>query len=105
MEQGEVWWAFVGPQAGKRPVVILTRSRIIPHLTHLTVAPVTRSIRQIPTHVILTRQDGLDHDSAANLDNIVTIPKDAFSDKIVRLRQERMDQIFAAIRAAFDMLC
>jgi mRNA interferase MazF len=103
MEQGEVWLAYVSGPAGQRPVVILTRSRIIPYLTNLTVAPITRSVRQIPTHVPLLRQDGLDHDSVATLDNIMTIPKSAFSDKIVRLRHEKMDQIFAAIRAAFDM--
>jgi mRNA interferase MazF len=104
MEQGEVWWARLDGEAGTRPAVILTRSWIIPRLTHVTVAQLTRSVRNIPTHVKLSRvDDGVLNDCAANLDNIQTIPKDRLFEKIVRLRHERMEEIFAAIRAAFDM--
>lgn len=104
MEQGEVWWARLGGEAGVRPAVILTRSWMIPRLTHVSVAQLTRSVRNIPTHVRLSQVgDGVQHDCAANLDNIQTISKVDLLEKIVRLRHERMDEIFAAIRVAFDM--
>ena len=103
MEQGEIWWARLEGDAGNRPVVILTRSGIISRLNDVTIAPLTRSVRNIPTHVRVTRSDGVYSDSAVNLDNIQTIPKSAIFRKIVRLRHERMDVVFAAIRVAFDM--
>jgi mRNA interferase MazF len=104
MDQGEVWWVRLPGEAGVRPAVILTRTWIIPRLTHISVAQLTRSVRNIPTHVRITAaEDGVDHDCAANLDNIQTISKELFLEKIVRLRHERMEQVFAAIRAAFEM--
>ncbi len=104
MEQGEVWWARLAGDAGIRPAVILTRSWIIPRLTHVTVAQLTRSVRNIPTHVKLSVvEDGVYSDCAANLDNIQTISKVDLLEKIVRLRHERMEEIFAAIRMAFEM--
>ena len=103
MEQGEVWWTQLEGAAETRPAVILTRSWIIPRLTHVTVAQLTTSVRNIPTHVKLSRLDGVYSDSAVNLDNIQTVSKTRLVEKIVRLRQERMEDIFAAIRIAFDM--
>jgi mRNA interferase MazF len=104
MEQGEVWWVRLGGEAGIRPAVILTRSWIIPRLTHITVAPLTRSVRNIPTHVRLSAvEDGVHSDCAANLDNIQTVSKDSLMEKVVRLRQEKLEQIFAALRVAFDI--
>jgi len=103
MEQGEIWWARLSGGAGVRPVVILTRTWIIPRLTHITVAPLTRSVRKIPTFVEISRADGVDSDCGASLDNIQTIAKTQLNQKVVRLRHERMDEIFAAIRAAFEM--
>jgi mRNA interferase MazF len=103
MEQGEIWWACLPLPSGRRPVVILTRSRIIPRLTDITIAPLTRSSRPIPTHVEITRRDGIPVDSVANLDNIQTVSKSLLDQKIVRLRSDRFDEILAAIRAAFDM--
>jgi mRNA interferase MazF len=103
MDQGEVWWASFPPPAGRRPVVVLTRSGVIPHLTHITIAPCPTTGRPIPTRVLVSRADGMPVDSYVNLDNIQTVDKRLLDDKIVRLRHERMDEIFAAIRFAFDM--
>jgi mRNA interferase MazF len=103
MDQGEVWWADFPKPSGRRPVVILTRSHIIPRLSHITIAPCTTSIRKIRTHVVLTTKEGMPIDSAVNLDNIQTIEKEILSTKIVRLRHESLERIFAGIRAAFEM--
>jgi mRNA interferase MazF len=103
MEQGEVWWAQLPLPSGRRPVLILTRTPVIRHLTHVTIAPITRSVRPIPTHVRLSRLDGLHSECAANLDNIQTISRQILTEKIVRLTGARMDEIFAAIRAAFEI--
>lgn len=103
MEQGEIWWTRLAGNAGVRPAVILTRTWIIPRLTQVTVAPLTCSVRDIPTFVNITRIDGVASDCAANLDNIQTVAKAQLIKKNVRLRKERMDEIFTAIRAAFEM--
>src|SRR5437868_638717 len=103
MEHGEVWWATFPAPVGRRPVLILTRSPVIPYLTDITIAPCTTSGRPIPTHVRLTRMDGLPRDSYANLDNIQTISKRLIDDKIVRLRHDKMEEIYEAIRVALEM--
>ena len=103
VDQGEIWWTRFPEPSGRRPVVILTRSHIISKLTDITIAPCTTSLRPIRTRARLTTADGLPVDCDVNLDNIQTIDKRRLEDKIVRLRSERMAEIFAAIRAAFDM--
>jgi mRNA interferase MazF len=75
LQQGAVVWANLPPLAGRRPVVILTRDSAIRHLTALTVAPVTRTIRQLQTEVILEPADGVPTICAVTLDNIFTIKK------------------------------
>ena len=58
MNRGEVWWVE-HPEAGRRPACVLTRQAAIPVLTSVLVAPATRTIRDIPTEVTLTRDDGM----------------------------------------------
>ena len=53
MNRGEVWW-LEHPDAGRRPVCVLTRQAAIPVLTSVLVAPATRTIRDIPTELRLT---------------------------------------------------
>ena len=99
MHRGEVWWADV-PGDKPRPVLILTRERFIPRLTSLLVAPVTTSVRDIPTEVVLDRSDGMPVRCAANFDNTFTIGTVRLSERITTLTAERMEAACSAYRFA-----
>src|SRR5436305_14651835 len=75
MNRGEVrWYTFARPDK-RRPVLILTRNSAIAYLGEVTVAPLTTTIRDIPTEVIVTAADGLPRESAINLDHVQTVSK------------------------------
>lgn len=103
LEQGQVWWADMSPPANRRPVLLLTRNAVIDRLDRVTVAPMTRRIRGIPSEVILGPKDGLRSRCAVSLDNIATIVRTALDRRITSLSADRMREVFAGIRFAFDM--
>src|SRR2546429_4699458 len=103
IQQGSIVWAQLAPPFGRRPVLILTRDAAVSKLNALSIAPVTRTIRNIPTEVVLEQADGLPTLCAASMDNIFTIPRAALAGVITNLAGARMLQVFAAIRSAFDM--
>jgi mRNA interferase MazF len=75
VRRGEVrWYRFASPDK-RRPVVILTRNSILEYLGEVTVAPITSTVRKIPSEVALTREDGVPKDCAVNLDHVQTVPK------------------------------
>ena len=75
VNRGEIWqFSFPSPNK-RRPVLILTRQEIIGHLHSVTVAPITTTIRGIPSEVVIDPECGLKTASAINLDNLVTVPK------------------------------
>ena len=75
VNRGEIW-QFSFPRPNKRrPVLILTRQEVIGHLQSVTVAPLTTTIRGIPSEVVIGPESGLKTASAINLDNLVTVPK------------------------------
>lgn len=102
-KQGEVWWANLPRPVGRRPVVLLTRSDAIPRLTGVTVAPLTRTIRGIPSEVVLSTEHGVPTLCAVSLDNILTILKKSLDVRITSLDKDTVKDIFAAVRFAFDM--
>jgi mRNA interferase MazF len=67
------------------------------------VAPVTRTIRDIPVEVTLGREDGLPARCAVNLDDVTTIPKVSLHRRIAALSAGRLAEIEAAIRFALDL--
>ena len=100
MTRGDVcWYTFKAPDK-KRPVLVLTRNSAIAVLNSVTIAPITSTIRNIPTEVILTRDDGLPDTCAANFDNIQTVPKSNVGDPIARLTARRMREAAAAVSFA-----
>lgn len=99
MHRGDVWWAEV-PGDKRRPVLILSRERFISRLNALLVAPLTTSVRGIPTEVELDEQDGLPRRCAANFDNVFTIDKARFDQPIASLEPERLDEVCHALRFA-----
>jgi mRNA interferase MazF len=104
--QGDVYWYTFKEPDKRRPVLILTRHSAIPFLTSLTIAPITSTIRSIPTEVVVTRADGLFTDCAVNLDNIQTVQKAKIGAFIGHLSVQRMREIRKAIEFAlgFDVL-
>ncbi len=104
MKRGEVYWASLPPPAGRRPVVLLTRTRAIAVRTRVTVAPVTRTARGIASEVALGREEGLPTRSVASCDNIQTIRKDLLDPEPAgRLGPSKMRELDRAIRFALGI--
>jgi mRNA interferase MazF len=100
MNRGDVcWYTFKAPDK-KRPVLVLTRESAISVLNSVTIAPITSTIRSIPTELLLTAQDGVPHTCAANFDNLQTVPKSNIGDRITRLTSRRMKEAAAAVSFA-----
>ena len=103
MNRGDVcWYAFKTPDK-RRPVLILTRDSAIGILNSVTIAPITSTIRSIPTEVILTEADGLPNTCAANFDNLQTVPKGNIGARIARLTPRKMKETAAAISFALAL--
>lgn len=86
-----------------RPVLVLTRELVRPHLTRVTVAPITTTIRGLSTEVPVGPANGLDSPSVVSCDNIVTVPASALGRQIGLLLADQELDLTAAIRAAFDL--
>jgi mRNA interferase MazF len=103
MNRGEVrWYRFKAPDK-KRPVLILTRDSVIRYLGEITVAPITSTIRDIPSEVCLGKEDGMPQKCAINLDHIQTVSKARIGAQITRLSHDRLVQVRNAIRFALDL--
>jgi mRNA interferase MazF len=100
MERGEIRWYTFKPPDKRRPVVILTRNSAIEYLGEVTVAPVTSTIRSIPTEVILTEKDGMKTTCAINLDHIQTVSKGRIDKIITRLSPDKLREIKIALNFA-----
>ncbi|MCC9002249.1 MAG: type II toxin-antitoxin system PemK/MazF family toxin [Candidatus Competibacter sp.] len=97
MRHGEIrWYTFKAPDK-KRPVLILTRNSILDVLGEVTIAPITSTIRHIPSEVILTPEDGLPKTCAVNLDHVQTIAKAKVGPFIATLDDRHMEQVKAAL--------
>jgi mRNA interferase MazF len=86
-----------------RPVLILTREAVRPHLNSLTVAPITSTIRGLSTEVPVGPGNGLTQASVISCDNVVTIPKTSIGRQIGYLFDAQETALAAAIRAAYDL--
>jgi mRNA interferase MazF len=87
----------------KRPVVVLTRDSAISYLSTVTVAPVTSTIRGVPSEVLLGEQDGMKAPCAVNLHNAVTVSQDRLGKRVAHLSFLRMSEICAALH--FSLGC
>ena len=103
MRRGEVWWAELPQPVGARPVLVLTRDAIVNSIDSIVVALVTRTIRNLPSEVILSRQEGLPVRSVASMDNLVTVPRARLTRLIGSCAAAKLAEIDAAIRFALDV--
>lgn len=97
--QGEIWWAEAEDK--RRPVLVVTRSEAVPVLQWLIVAPVTRTIRDIPTEVRLGAGEGLRFDSVATFDNLQPIRRAFLAQRAGALEAPR-EHICRALGALAD---
>ena len=106
MKRGDVcWYEFAAPDKN-RPVLVLTRNSAIRALNNVTIAPITSTIRSIPTEVILTEEDGMPQPCAVNFDNLQTVAKAKIKERITHLPIRKMHEAEQAIAFAlgFDEL-
>jgi mRNA interferase MazF len=87
----------------QRPVLILTRHSAIDHLSTVTVAPITSTIRDVPSEVILDLDDGMKGQCAINLHNTVTISQERLGRRVTSLSYQRMQEVCTALR--FSLGC
>ena len=97
MKRGEVRWYEFQPPDKRRPVLILTRDSILPVLHEVTVAPVTSTIRGIPSELVLGLDDGMPEDCAVNFDHLQTVPKRKIGRLITTLSPEKLHDAAPAI--------
>ncbi len=103
MKRGEIrWYKFKAPDK-KRPVLILTRDSILEYLGEVTVAPITSTVRDIPSEVFLSKQDGMTKDCAINFDHIQTVSKGKIGSLITTLSIDKLEQVNVAIQFAIDL--
>lgn len=86
-----------------RPMLVLTRELVRPHLTGVTVAPITSNARGLSTEVAVGSANGLDSGCVVSCDNIVTVPAGALGRQIGVLLPVQEDALTDAIHAAFDL--
>ena len=97
MERGEIrWYTFKAPDK-RRPVVILTRDSAIRVLGEVTIAPITSTIRDIPTEVVLDEKDGLEQACVINLDHIQTVSKGRVGALISRVSENKIKKVKIAL--------
>lgn len=103
LARGDVRLYEFAPPDKKRPVVVLTRTSALAYLSTATVAPITSTIRAVPSEVRLDEQDGMKAPCAVNLHNAVTVSRHRLGKRVAQLTSARMDEICAALR--FSLGC
>lgn len=95
-----MWWAQAEDK--RRPVLVVTRDVAIPVLNRVIVAPVTRTVRDIPTEVALGATEGLPVDCAASFDNLQPVSRRLLFERLGALSSERRQEICRALDALAD---
>ena len=103
ISRGDVRLYQFAPPDKKRPVVVLTRGSAISYLSTVTVAPITSTIRGVPSEVVLTAEDGMKAPCAVNLHNAITVSQLRLGRRVAQLDPTRMTEICAALR--FSLGC
>ena len=99
--RGEIWWGET-PDSKGRPFLVLTRDVAVPVLRTLLVAPVTRTIRGIPSELPLGNEEGLPAESVATMDGVLPFPKALLIRRMGNLTPGKLTQLCESLRAAVD---
>jgi mRNA interferase MazF len=97
--RGDICWVEL-PREGRRPVLVLTRAEAIPVLNQVLVAPLTRTIRGIPTEVRLDRDDKVPDECVVSFDNLQSAPRSLLTAPITTLSGPRMHEVCRALAIA-----
>jgi mRNA interferase MazF len=93
VRRGEVrWYTFAAPDK-RRPVLVLSRDSVIPHLSEVIVVPATRTIRGIETEVVLAPDDGMPVACALNFDHVSLARKERMGATIAGLNESRWPEV------------
>ena len=103
MRRGEVRWYKFAPPDKRRPVLLLTRDAILEYLGEVTVAPITGTIRDIPSEVPLDTNDGLLQACAVNCDHLQTVSKSRLGAVLTTLSAAKMREVSAAVAFALGL--
>ena len=103
MKRGEIWWAELPAPVGNRPVIILTRDAVLENIGSIVVALITRTIRQLLNEVVLGRRQGLPVPCVANLDNILTVPRNRLIRLMGACDAGKIEELNQAIKTALDV--
>jgi mRNA interferase MazF len=97
MQRGEIRWYRFGAPDKRRPVLLLTRDSALEFLGEVTVAPITSTIRDIPSEILLTEADGMPRSSVVNLDHLQTVSRERLGRLIATLPPDRMEEVRTAL--------
>jgi mRNA interferase MazF len=103
LKRGDVHLCRFAPPDKQRPVLVLTRDSAIGHLATVTVAPITSTVRNVPSEVILDVDDGMKSRCAVNLHNAVTVSQQRLTRRVAGLSHPRMQEVCSALR--FSLGC
>lgn len=92
-------WLMETPNQKRRPVLIISRDEVIPVLNNVVVAPITSTIRDIPTCIPVGPTEGIDHDSVATFDNLAAVPKSVLTRRLGELGADGRRRICEALDA------
>lgn len=103
MRRGDIHWVRFPSPAGVRPAVLVSRDEAYAIKSRVTVVPVTRTVRGIPTEVRLGVSDGLPKVGVANADEVVTISRDLLRERIATLSKTKLAELDDALRFALAL--
>ncbi len=103
MKRGEVWWVEFPDPVGRRPAVLVSRNEAYRIRSAVTVVPLTRTIRDIPTEVLLGPAEGVPKQSVANADNVTTVAKARLQQHLAALPAGKLSALDRAIKFALDL--
>ncbi len=103
MKRGEIWWAELPTPASRRPVLLLSRNEAYAVRGLVTIAPVTRRIRNISSEVSLGPDDGLPERCVVNLDTITTISKRRLHERLTTLSSDKLKEVESALHFALTL--
>ncbi|MBI2346686.1 MAG: type II toxin-antitoxin system PemK/MazF family toxin [Deltaproteobacteria bacterium] len=103
MRRGDIWEADIGGKAGKRPVLILTRSGVIPYLSKVVVAEITTQGKGYPTQIAIHQHGNLRHPSFVSAESLHSLPKERLKRYLGELPSALLYQVSQAIIFALDL--
>ena len=96
VNRGEIWRLHLPHPDKRRPVVVISRSSLIPLLHTVTVAAVTSTLRGSPTEVPVGEDEGLQQASCVNLCHIFTVHRRQLTGFVGSLGPDKMREVCRA---------